>query len=277
MSKQVQLRRGTTAENDAFTGAVGEVVFDTGRNELRVHDHVTPGGARLARHNYYIAGGTVDEITITTGPKLGPYINGEELVVKVSGANEGAVTINRDGLGAKSVKTQNGAELKGGELVGIHLFIYDGVGFVLLDLSPTMRVMSATISSDQAVSSSVFTKLAFDTSVVDTHNEYDSGLYRWNPKRAGFYMVHYSVRLGSMSDTDLLSGYIAKNGSTVALLHNYNAAIATPVITNWGLIDMNGTTDYVEIFVLHNYGSSRDVDSGDSYTRFAGFGPVGGG
>lgn len=41
---QVKRRRGTTAQNDAFTGAEGEIVVDTERHELRVHDGVTQGG-----------------------------------------------------------------------------------------------------------------------------------------------------------------------------------------------------------------------------------------
>ena len=41
---QVQLRRGTTAENDAFTGAEGEVVYDTEKKQLRVHDGEKVGG-----------------------------------------------------------------------------------------------------------------------------------------------------------------------------------------------------------------------------------------
>lgn len=41
---QVKRRRGTTAENDAFTGAEGEIVVDTEKHELRVHDGVTQGG-----------------------------------------------------------------------------------------------------------------------------------------------------------------------------------------------------------------------------------------
>ena len=44
MAKQVQRRRGTTAENDAFTGAEGEVTVDTTTNDLRVHDGSTEGG-----------------------------------------------------------------------------------------------------------------------------------------------------------------------------------------------------------------------------------------
>ena len=44
MAKQWQLRRGTTAQNDSFTGAVGEVTVDTTTNELRIHDGSTVGG-----------------------------------------------------------------------------------------------------------------------------------------------------------------------------------------------------------------------------------------
>ena len=47
MSEQWQLRRGTTAENDNFTGASGEVTMDTDTGALRVHDGVTTGGKGL--------------------------------------------------------------------------------------------------------------------------------------------------------------------------------------------------------------------------------------
>lgn len=44
MSTQVQFRRGTTAENNAFTGALAEVTVNTTDNTLRVHDGSTTGG-----------------------------------------------------------------------------------------------------------------------------------------------------------------------------------------------------------------------------------------
>ena len=47
MSKQVRLRRGTTADHATFTGADGEVTFDTDRKCLIVHDGATPGGTPL--------------------------------------------------------------------------------------------------------------------------------------------------------------------------------------------------------------------------------------
>ena len=45
---QVKRRRGTTAQNDAFTGAEGEIVVDTQKHTLRVHDGETQGGFEMA-------------------------------------------------------------------------------------------------------------------------------------------------------------------------------------------------------------------------------------
>lgn len=47
VATQVKRRRGTTAENDAFTGAEGEITVDTEKHELRVHDGVTQGGFKI--------------------------------------------------------------------------------------------------------------------------------------------------------------------------------------------------------------------------------------
>lgn len=48
MAKRLQLRRGTTAQNNAFTGAVGEVTVDTDKDVLVVHDGVAAGGFPVA-------------------------------------------------------------------------------------------------------------------------------------------------------------------------------------------------------------------------------------
>ena len=44
MPKQVRLRRGTTAQHATFTGADGEVTFDSTKKVLVLHDGVTAGG-----------------------------------------------------------------------------------------------------------------------------------------------------------------------------------------------------------------------------------------
>ena len=52
MTKQVQLRRGTTAEHLVFTGAIGEVTVDTTLNVAVVHDGSTAGGHQLVGTGY---------------------------------------------------------------------------------------------------------------------------------------------------------------------------------------------------------------------------------
>ena len=44
MPTTLQFRRGTTAQNNAFTGALGEITVDTTVDAIRVHDNSTAGG-----------------------------------------------------------------------------------------------------------------------------------------------------------------------------------------------------------------------------------------
>jgi hypothetical protein len=55
LATQIQYRRGTAAQNNAFTGALGEVTVDTTNATLRVHDGSTAGGANIATVAYVSA------------------------------------------------------------------------------------------------------------------------------------------------------------------------------------------------------------------------------
>lgn len=54
MPTTLQFRRGTSTQNNAFTGALGEVTVDTTNDAIRVHDNSTAGGfetvARQAKY-----------------------------------------------------------------------------------------------------------------------------------------------------------------------------------------------------------------------------------
>lgn len=49
MTRVLQLRRGSTAQNDNFTGLPGEITMDTDSKTIRVHDGETLGGFPIAR------------------------------------------------------------------------------------------------------------------------------------------------------------------------------------------------------------------------------------
>ena len=53
MPTTLQFRRGTTAQNNAFTGSAGEISYDTDRDELRVHDGTTAGGHAASGYTWY--------------------------------------------------------------------------------------------------------------------------------------------------------------------------------------------------------------------------------
>lgn len=61
MSRQVQIRRGSTADLSTFAGAEAEISYDTTKKTLVAHDGVTPGGFPLAKE---IAAGAVDGVGI---------------------------------------------------------------------------------------------------------------------------------------------------------------------------------------------------------------------
>ena len=49
MTRVLQIRRGSSAQNDNFTGMAGEITFDTTNKTMRVHDGETLGGFTLAK------------------------------------------------------------------------------------------------------------------------------------------------------------------------------------------------------------------------------------
>ena len=47
MARKIQHRRGNQEQNDLFTGAPGEITFDSDLKTLRIHDGETTGGTKL--------------------------------------------------------------------------------------------------------------------------------------------------------------------------------------------------------------------------------------
>jgi len=81
MATQLQIRRGTTAQMNAFTGAEGELAVNTTTDTLHVHDGATAGGKALARAD---------------GSNIATYA-GSFTTIAASGAITGNVTGNLTG------------------------------------------------------------------------------------------------------------------------------------------------------------------------------------
>jgi hypothetical protein len=96
MATQVQLRRGTAAQNDVFTGAVGEVTYDSDNDTLRVHDGGAAGGYELAKSNLQ----THTNIDINSGTIDGTVIGGSTpaAISGTTGSFSGNLTVDTNTL-----------------------------------------------------------------------------------------------------------------------------------------------------------------------------------
>ena len=123
MPTQVQFRRGTTTQNESFTGAVGELSVDTTLDTIRVHDGSTAGGIRLAKYSE-IQSGDITAVVAGTG------LSG--------GATSGSATVNLSHLGLESLSDPNDDQI---------IFWDDSAGATaFLDLGTGLSISGTTIS-----------------------------------------------------------------------------------------------------------------------------------
>lgn len=96
MPKQVQFRRGNKAQNDEFTGAVGEISINQESQAIRVHDGSTVGGFELARADLSnVSGGTTSNVGIgTTIPTSKLHVVGDARITGILTVGNSSVTIN---------------------------------------------------------------------------------------------------------------------------------------------------------------------------------------
>ncbi len=154
---------------------------------------------------------------------------------------------------------------------GNSIITSDGSGTVTVN-SAAMKMtpaFEAYLSSAQSVSDATETKVQCDTEVFDSDNCYDNSTnYRFTPTVAGKYFVYVNL-LGKASGDNLLASQIAtikKNGSEYAASNTqfYTNYEKQHTIMISHIIDMNGSSDYVEFFGYVNITSGSATFSVDS-------------
>lgn len=113
-------------------------------------------------------------------------------------------------------------------------------------------------------------KVEFDTESWDTDGDYDPTTnFRYTPSIAGKYQVTATLVWTSVVAGDLLQIWIYKNGSQYTRVDMRPNASAAESQTITDLIEMNGTTDYIEIFALNSARNTSDLLGGSTAnTRF---------
>ena len=109
------------------------------------------------------------------------------------------------------------------------------------------------LSSDQTVTDNTLTKVTINAEEYDTAGNYDhSTNYRFTPTTAGKYFFYGSICLRASSSTSLRAGSIIfyKNGSAIygGVDDLYDNSTTSSQITATASFEMNGSSDYVELF-----------------------------
>lgn len=136
----------------------------------------------------------------------------------------------------------------------------------------------AELSSDQtAPSTFVAGKVQIDSEIFDTDSAYDNATnYRFTPQTAGKYFVYGMISCDTGGDSRLegAGAYIYKNGSAILKSDlNLNANEGRfETRSVYGTVDMNGSTDYLELYGLIGYNAGTSVfDGANKRTNFGAY------
>lgn len=117
-----------------------------------------------------------------------------------------------------------------------------------------------------------FTKIIFSTEDFDPLSEYDATTnYRYTPLTAGKYQVNAFVGITYTNANKITAIALYKNGSR---LKQFGHVTGNATYTSRGLsalIDMNGTTDYLEIYVYHNDSVDASIDTATYASHFSAY------
>ena len=128
---------------------------------------------------------------------------------------------------------------------------------------------SAYLNADQTITDNTFTKIQFDTEVIDTDSTYDnSSNYRFTPAVVGKYVISTQVRVIGGSDNQLrkVNLHIYKNGSSrQSFIINPQDSYAMQTFNGiCNLTDTVNATDYYEVYCQADVGSGTVIADGDN-------------
>ena len=131
--------------------------------------------------------------------------------------------------------------------------------------------------SNQSLTDNTYAKVALQTEVLDTNSNFDSSSnYRFTPTVAGKYYIEGQAR-GSGSTNDTLRNVYAaiyKNGSIYkeSRINFQPNEIELCAIQVSAIIDMNGSSDYVELYAAVDITSgSASLSEGTKANYFLGY------
>ena len=127
-------------------------------------------------------------------------------------------------------------------------------------------------SASQSFTTATETKVQYNIKVFDTATCYDTSTYRFTPNGAGYYYMSAVIGFNLSSSTSGIKLY--KNGSpSTGTAINFGQVVNNTGIVSIcasGLVYLNGSTDYVEVYARQDTGITNSNYSLQSLSQFTG-------
>lgn len=140
-------------------------------------------------------------------------------------------------------------------------------GMIASGVAGNGPAFSAYLSATQSISANTFTKVNINAETFDTNNCFNTSTYTFTPNVAGYYQLNGCVNAGASSSSSRVFSAIYKNG--IQILQGNDITFSNGASGISGIVYMNGTTDYVELYGYIN-GTSTAFLSTALYTYFHG-------
>jgi hypothetical protein len=150
------------------------------------------------------------------------------------------------------------------------------LGGSISGISPTGPAFHARLAANQGMSINVNTKVAFNNILFDTNTCYNVGTYRFTPSVAGYYFIQAQIHMihAAFGGAYTVRCQVWKNGA----MYLAGTEIGVPNSGQAnnpqcsGLIPMNGTTDYLEVYAWTNNSNQQVIyAAGDNQSHWSGY------
>lgn len=225
----------TIGIQSASTTQSGAVQLTDSTSSTSTTTAATPNAVKSA---YDLANGAIPKSTVTTSGDV-IYATGSSAVTRLGIGSAGQVLTVSGGVPTWATATGSSG--------------------------PSFR---AYIGTSQTLSSATWTKLAFNTENWDTDSNYNTSTYRFTPTTSGKFTVDVSCFMYDGPEYRLA---LYKNGSEYAFLDikdNTSVSDMNPNLQGSTAVDLNGSSDYIEVYGFMRAGSTRRVDGGSTNNWF---------
>ena len=138
---------------------------------------------------------------------------------------------------------------------------------------PKSVVLSVNASNtDQSIGTNTLTKVEWENVELDTISGWSTTNHRYTPTVAGYYLVGGALRAEMSSLSKHFRTEVRKNGSSgndslhIQLNYDDDRLTNSVIPLGSGLMQLNGSSDYLEVWVrLEESGTLHDTDGFKSY------------